>query len=127
MIITKSLTPAQVQATITLGEFPPEVVPAGRNVAVIMTQSWCGQWLIMQPWIGKEARKQDQPEIDVYVLEYDREPFFQEFLAFKEKVFGNESVPYIRFYKDGRFVRDANAIGKLQFYGVFRDGARKDS
>lgn len=126
MIVTKSLTAEQVRLAMERGEFPPEVIAAGRNVAVIMTQSWCGQWLLMQPWLGGKQRKEEdnRPTVDVFILEYDREPFFEEFLAFKERVFGNDAVPYIRFYRDGRLVKESNAIGRLQFYGVFREDTK---
>ena len=124
MIILKRLTAEQVHTTIARGEFDQDVIAPERNVAVVMTQSWCGQWLFMRLWIDKEARAaagDGQPVIDVFVLEYDREPFFAEFLAFKEQRFGNTYVPYIRFYRNGRLVQETNYVSKSAFYGVFRD------
>lgn len=124
MIILKKLTEEQIRAAMARGEFADDVIPPKRNVAVLMTQSWCGQWLIMQHWLAKEARKgadHDSLEIDLFVLEYDQEPHFAEFLAFKEQVFGNTYVPYLRFYRDGRLVKESNYLPKSAFFAVFHE------
>jgi len=106
------LSVAQCEQAITRGDFGPEITAATTLVAVVLTQSWCPQWVMMRRWL-------DQAEKDtgsrVYFIEYDKEDFFEDFMAFKEDVFGNRSVPYIRYYRDGKFIGDGNFIGRDGF------------
>lgn len=57
--------------------------------------------------LGKQA--------DIYVLEYDKESWYEEFLAFKEDILGNREVPYIRYYRDGTLVGETNFISSQGF------------
>lgn len=106
------LSAAQCGHAIAKGEFGPEVIASGSRVAVILTQSWCPQWIMMRRWLdgaekGAEAR--------IFFAEYDKEDYFEDFMAFKEDVLGNRSVPYIRYYQDGTLIGDGNFIGKDGF------------
>ncbi len=51
----------------------------------------------------------------VRYVEYDRESFFEDFMEFKENVFGNRSVPYVRYYRDGELIAESNYISRQGF------------
>jgi hypothetical protein len=55
------------------------------------------------------------PEHRVFYLEYDREPFYEEFLTFKEDTLGNREIPYVRYYRDGALTDQTNYIAKDGF------------
>ena len=57
----------------------------------------------------------DWREIDVYVFVYDDSPVFDEFLAFKESVWGNNLIPYIRYYRRGRLRSESNYLSPEAF------------
>jgi hypothetical protein len=106
------LSVAQCRQAIADGEFGPEVLASASRVAVVLTQSWCPQWIMMRMWLDRAEKDADAR---VFIMEYDKEDFFEEFMAFKEDVFGNRSVPYIRYYRDGTFTEDGNFIGRDGF------------
>jgi hypothetical protein len=99
------------------GEFSAELRGSAPAVAIVLTQSWCPQWVWMKRWLDAAG---DEPGVDIYWLEYDREAFFDEFRTFKEEVLGNDQVPYVRYYRNGVLVRQSNYIdrgGFLRFLG----------
>ena len=110
------LTDAQVRNAIAAGEFGDDVIRSSRCVAVVMSQSWCPQWHMVERWLGALPC---EAEIDIYSVVYDNEPFFEEFMRFKETVFRNHQVPYIRYYIDGRLVKETNYTSKDFFLKVF--------
>jgi hypothetical protein len=110
------LSVAQCEQAVASGDFSPEVIASTSRVAVVLTQSWCPQWIMMRLWLDRAEKDADAK---VFFMEYDKEDFFEEFMAFKEDVFGNRSVPYIRYYRDGVFTRDGNFIGRDGFLANF--------
>jgi hypothetical protein len=100
------------KAAMRDGEIPASLIASAPGVAVVLTQSWCPQWLWMKSYLGSVAEEEG---VDVYWVEYDREPYFEEFRAFKEDTFGNYEIPYVRYYRDGTFARESNYIDKGGF------------
>jgi hypothetical protein len=96
----------QCMEILSTGDIPAEVSGGNEKVAVIFTQSWCVDWLIMRSY----ARKIDNRDVSVYYVEYDKEPFYEEMRRFKETVYNNWSIPYVRYYRDGRLVGTTNLI-----------------
>ena len=86
------------------GEFGEDIIHSAEKVAVILTQSWCPQWYSMQKFVG------DVPDVDVWLLEYDRVDYFDAFREFKETRLGNDQIPYIRYYSGGALVAQSNAV-----------------
>ncbi len=91
------------------GEFDNEILSASEKVAVFLTQSWCPQWHEMKCFIGELA------DCSIYFLEYDRADFFESFRSFKEEVFKNDQVPYIRYYRKGNLIEESNALSEEEF------------
>lgn len=112
MISKKILSEEMARQAISTGEFGSEVTASSEMVVVIMTQDWCPQWVHMKAWLYKvETGRQ----VDIYELEYNKEPYFKEFMSFKENVWNNYSVPYSRFYKNGVLMKETNYINRIEF------------
>ena len=88
------------------GDVPDSVRSVTERVAVVLTQSWCPDWLAMRRYL----ETLDEPELTVFYLEYDRSPLFHELMAFKETVFGNDLIPYVRYYRAGTLVAESNRV-----------------
>jgi hypothetical protein len=56
----------------------------------------------------------------VFVLVYDAVDYFDRFRRFKEDVYGNHQVPYVRYYSDGRLVNETNYVSRRRFLKAFR-------
>ncbi len=121
MLIRKQLSRAQAESAMQQGEFDDTVLGAARNVAVVLSQDWCGQWVEMDHWLEELAARPraEHPEVTVFHLLYNRVDFFQEFMFFKEDVFGNDLIPYARYYRDGRLIGQSNYVSALQFLARF--------
>jgi hypothetical protein len=109
------LSREQCLGLLSAREFGPELLGAAPSVALVLTQSWCPQWGWMRSYL--EALPPD-PGLAVFWVEYDLEDFFEPFMAFKEEVFGNRDVPYVRYYRDGALVRESNFIDKGGFLRI---------
>lgn len=111
----KTLNQEQIDYMLAHGELPESVRLAAERVAVILTQDWCPQWHHMAVYLG------DFPErAEIFVLEYNLHPQFHRIMAFKENVFKNHQVPYVRFYADGELVAKTNWISKSSFESMLQ-------
>lgn len=111
MINRKQITEEQARHAIKTEEFDNSVIASKNKVVVILTQSWCSQWRSMERWVYDIPTDED---IDVYELEYNKTDYFDEFRSFKENIWGNFNVPYLRFYEAGVCVEQTNYIGQMQ-------------
>lgn len=112
MVNRLTLSADRVRDAINNGEFGSEVILSAETVVVVMTQDWCPQWHNMKSWIyGLETGK----PVDIYEIVYNKEPYFKEFMSFKENIWNNHSVPYLRFYEKGGLARQTNYIGRSEF------------
>lgn len=110
------LTEEQIRTAIGNGEFGDDVIRSARNVAVVMSQSWCPQWMAVSRWIDAVP---DEADVEIFVVVYDGKKYFNEFMTFKETVFGNSDVPYIRYYVDGKLIKETNYTSKDFFLKTF--------
>jgi hypothetical protein len=110
--IVKKLSRQECLDAVEKGDFTASVREAAPTVAVVLTQSWCVQWQWMRSYLDTIG---DEPGHEIFWVEYDNEDFFEPFMNFKEDVFGNREVPYVRYYHDGRFVKSSNFIDKKGF------------
>lgn len=107
----------QAKKMMKEGAIPGELSRSASKVAVIMSQSWCPQWLAMKLWLNR--LKDNEEDLRIYYLEYDRAPWFHQFMQFKESVLGNDLVPYLRYFKDGEYLGDSNFCSKEGFLSYF--------
>jgi hypothetical protein len=120
MIRRRELSREQAAAAMRAGEFDDSVRNASRQVAVVLTQDWCGQWAAMDDYLGELDANHPELELIVFQLEYNRVDYFQEFLHFKEEVLGNDAIPYVRYYRDGALVGQSNYVSERQFLSFFQ-------
>ena len=97
---------------MTNGEFSDTIKSAAPDMALILTQSWCPQWTFLKKNLDSFSRQNPQahPDLRIFYFVYDLSPLFQDFLSFKESVFGNNLIPYIRYYRGGVFTEDSNYV-----------------
>jgi hypothetical protein len=106
----RKITRDQAFHAIGTGEFGEDVTAGNQRVAVLMTQDWCPQWKAMQAWIHAL-----EVEFDLYELIYDQVEYFDEFKNFKETKWGNQKIPYIRYYLDGMLAHESNYVEREDF------------
>ena len=106
----RTLTKDQLDALLSEGEFPESVRLAAPKVVVVMTQDWCGQWANMAAYLPDFAS-----EVAIFTVEYNLLPDFERIMRFKESAFDNRQVPYVRFYRNGKFVRHSNWLPRGSF------------
>ncbi len=122
-LVAKRLTAAQCAKAMGGKDFGQDVIGAADLVAVVLTQGWCPQWSMMSSWLDAAA---EAAGAKAFYLEYDSEDFFEPFMAWKEDVLGNRSVPYVRYYRGGSLVAQSNYLSKDGFVASFRRGASKE-
>ncbi len=103
----KKLSERDCLEAIQTGDFTTSITGAADSVAVVLTQSWCPQWSWMRSYLGAMP---DLKGAEVFWVEYDLEAFFEPFLEFKESSYGNDQVPYVRYYRDGKLAAESNYI-----------------
>ena len=110
----EKLTEEQMNFFLKNGEFSAEVTAAAANTAVVLTQDWCPQWTVMKRYLPGIT------EAAVFFIEYNREPRADEYMRAKETLFGNELIPYVRYYRNGAFAGDSNFVFKDNFLDFFK-------
>jgi hypothetical protein len=100
------------------GEFGTDIIASKNKVIITLTQDWCPQWVDMKSWIYEFELEED---IEIYELEYNRVDYFNEFMTFKENHWKNHNVPYLRYYKEGKLIKDTNYISKSRFIDIIKD------
>ena len=118
MIIINTLNDSDVQTAIDNGEFGSSIIGSKKNVAIILTQNWCSQWKYLERDL-EENKDSAEIDLDIYVFIYNRSPLFQKFMQFKESVYNNDQIPYVRCYKDGVFFKDSNYLPARDLFNLF--------
>lgn len=113
-MLTK-LTEAECRAAVRDGDFSPEIVGAAETVVLVLTQSWCPQWVRMRPWLEELSKREG---IACRFVEYDLEPFFDDFRSFKESAYMNGEVPYLRYYRNGKILKESNYLDKASLLRI---------
>ena len=111
----RTLSDKVIAQTLRDGEFPEEVRLAAEKVVVVLTQDWCPDWHAMDRFLP-----QFEGEVAVFVLEYNRHRDFQNIMAFKEDVFGNREIPYLRYYHQGQLVVATNQLPQGTFAALLK-------
>lgn len=118
MIHWVDISDTQAKEAIAGGDFSQSVRTSGENVAIILTQSWCPQWLLLNRML-KSTEDPTTPDVSIHVFIYDRSDIFREFLTFKETAWQNRQIPYIRYYQQGRLVAESNFVTEKAFFKFF--------
>jgi hypothetical protein len=117
----KQLSEDQAKHAMETRELPGDVVEDAENVAVVLTQGWCPQWTAMKGWLSDYERngKPSGREIVVYEFVYDQSAVFEDFRRFKESVWNNYQIPYVRYYKNGVLAGESNYVSARRFLSHF--------
>jgi hypothetical protein len=119
MVNIRAINEQQASDCMDSGEFASEIISSNKHVAVVLTQSWCPQWMAMEEMIEDI----DDLNIDVWSFIYDKSRIFDQFLDFKENMLGNDEIPYIRYYRDGELVDQTNAVDIERFLEILQPEA----
>ncbi|OLS13914.1 MAG: hypothetical protein RBG13Loki_2463 [Promethearchaeota archaeon CR_4] len=111
MVDLRLISTSQARDCIKNGEFTQEIIAVKPNVAVVLTQSWCPQWASLK----KEISHIQDTNIAIWCFIYDMSDIFTDFLVFKEKVLKNDEIPYIRYYRAGKFIDASNYVDLERF------------
>ena len=109
------LTETECRLAMKNGDF--ELPELDGPAAFILTQSWCPQWTAMKNYLG-EAEKR-LPGLKIFYIEYDLSSFFEEFMTFKENTYENREIPYVRYYKEGKYSSWSNYVSLEGFLHRF--------
>ncbi len=72
----------------------------------------------MRSWLKKLIKHPDESEglnIRTFETEYDKSPVFSDFREFKEQVWNNWEVPYLRYYINGKLAAESNFVSSMMF------------
>jgi hypothetical protein len=122
MITWKTISDEDARNAIDKKEFSDSIRGSRDRVAVILTQAWCPQWASLKHSLDRIADSEPS-DIDIYMFIYDRSPLFREFLEFKENVWENDLIPYVRYYRNGELRGESNFLGVPAFLNHFNDAA----
>lgn len=110
------ITDNQATFIIENNEIPKELIDSSEKVAVVLTQDWCPQWLFMSRWLKKSEEK----GVKTYYISYNKKTYFNDFMNAKERAFGNDLVPYVRYYNRGILVDESNYVSEELFHSNFQ-------
>lgn len=114
----KTITDEQASYAMQYGEFALEVVASKLNVAIVLTQDWCPQWVAMKYWLYK---MEESKSLDVYEFVYSNSKLFESFMCFKETKWKNDLIPYVRYYAKGKMIATSNYVSKQLFLEYFKE------
>ncbi len=119
MVVRKEISDDQARRAIAEEEFGDDIRHAGENVAVVLTQGWCPQWSDLKRTLQSLEEEELDIDLTVFELVYDLVPYAADFMSFKEKVFGNYEIPYVRYYRNGELIGESNWISRKKFLKRF--------
>lgn len=111
----RTLPDQSVQQMIAEGEIPQDVRESSEKVVVILTQDWCPDWHAMDRFLPDF---EDQAAI--FVLQYNQHPDFERIMEFKETVFENREIPYLRYFYRGQFIVATNQLPRGTFEALLK-------
>jgi hypothetical protein len=111
----RTLSDADLTRTIESGEFPEEVRLAAEKVVVVLTQDWCPDWHAMDAFLPSFEDK-----AAIFVLQYNQHKDFQKIMTFKEDVFQNREIPYLRYYHQGQLIVATNQLPRGTFGALLK-------
>lgn len=111
----RTLSDAEIEQTLKDGEFPESMRTAADKVLVIMTQDWCHDWHTMETFVPEY-----DGQVAMFLLVYNLHPEFDRIREFKEDVFGNREIPYLRYYYRGQLVAKTNQLPRRTFEALLQ-------
>lgn len=109
MLTFKHIDEKEMQIILDTQEVSDNIKKASENVLAIFTQDWCTDWQSLERDLNSNE-KTDSIDLTVFICKYNESPLYEPFMNFKENTWKNEFIPYLRYYKNGNFVKDSNHL-----------------
>lgn len=109
MLTFKTIDEKEMQIIIDTKEVSDNIKNASENVLAIFTQDWCGDWKGLERELNANENNSDI-DITIFICMYNQTSLYEPFMNFKETVWKNALIPYLRYYKNGSFVKDTNHL-----------------
>ncbi len=108
MITFYNMTDAEMLETAEIQEIPKSLLDKSKNVIAIFTQDWCPDWHGLE----RDFKKNENYSEDIFVCIaiYNQSTHSEKVMTFKETVWKNGFIPYVRCYKNGEFIKESNAM-----------------
>ncbi|MEM5947391.1 hypothetical protein WKV44_02430 [Spirochaetia bacterium 38H-sp] len=90
------------------------------NTVFIATQQWCPQWSAMLKYLPDIVKNNDN--LAVLWFCYDTSSIFESFMVFKETVWKNALIPYVRYYRNKKLYAQSNYVSEHTFYDIINKG-----
>ena len=122
MISVKEIPDDIAQKMKNEGTIIPDLYSKSPLTAIVLTQSWCPQWENMKKMFSElQTESSSAGDINIWFIEYDKKPYFEEFMNFKESVFENDQVPFVLYYCKDALVNQSNFVSKASFLENFKE------
>ena len=118
MITFKTIDDREMQNIIDTKEVSDDIKKSAENVLVVCTQDWCGDWKSLEREL-KSNEDKSHIDITIYICMYNQSSLYESFMNFKENVWNNDLIPYLRYYKNGSFIKDSNHLPFQRLIKVF--------
>ncbi|WP_053227996.1 hypothetical protein [Spirochaeta cellobiosiphila] len=86
--------------------FSDELLSKTNKTIIVLTQSWCPQWVYMKNQLMEID--EENSDITIYYIEYDLKDYYQQFMSFKEEHYNNHHVPFVLYYLDSQLINTSN-------------------
>ena len=118
MITFKTIDDNEMKYIMENKEVSNDIKNTSEKVLAIFTQDWCGDWKGLNIELVANEQNNDV-DLTVFICKYNESPLYEEFMNFKEKEWKNELIPYLRYYKNGSFIKDTNHLPFQRIMNVF--------
>lgn len=109
MLTFKEIDDKEMQNIIDTKEVSENIKNASENVLAIFTQDWCGDWKGLERELNNN-KDNSNIDITIFICMYNQSSLYETFMNFKESIWQNELIPYLRYYKNGNFIKDTNHL-----------------
>ena len=108
MITFYNMTDDDILETIEKKEIPEALLSKSKNLIAVLTQDWCPDWHALEKDFKDNVNYSDDVFICIGI--YNTSAHVEKFMDFKENFWQNALIPYIRCYKDSKFIKDSNLM-----------------
>lgn len=119
MITFKTIDDNEMKYIMENKEISNDIKNTSEKVLAIFTQDWCGDWKGLNRELVANEQNNDV-DLTVFICKYNESPLYEEFMSFKEKEWKNDLIPYLRYYKNGNFIKDTNHLPFQRIMNVFQ-------
>ncbi|MEI0581349.1 hypothetical protein [Brachyspira pilosicoli] len=118
MITFKNIDDNEMKYIIENKEVSNNIKNIAENVLAIFTQDWCGDWKGLKRELNANEQNSDV-DLTIFICIYNQSGLYEDFMNFKENEWKNELIPYLRYYKNGNFIKDTNHLPFQRIMNVF--------